>query len=222
MKTVIITGTSRGIGHALAIKFLEADFKVIGTATAGKTDIDDPNFEVVKLDLTNPESISNATSNILNKTTQIDILINNSGINLEDWDVTEIDISILRKTLEVNLIGLIDFTERLVPKISKDGQIINVSSRLGSLTNDYTENPSDNPSYRISKTALNMYTKTLAARLKKTGVIVSAVHPGWVKTYLGGDEAPREPEEAAEQIFKLATSSHPTGKFWYDNKEFPW
>jgi len=222
MKTVVITGTSRGIGRALVTKFLAEGYKVIGTATSGKTDITDPKFEVVKLDLSNPKSITEAVKTINNKTDKIDILINSSGINLEDWDVTNMDVLILRKTIEVNLIGLIDFTERLISKITKGGQIINISSRMGSLTKDFTDNPADNPSYRISKTALNMYTKTLAARLKKQDITVSSVHPGWVKTYLGGEDAPRQPEEAAEQIFKLATTPHTTGKFWYDNEEFPW
>lgn len=220
MKTVVITGTTRGIGRALANKFLDEGFKVIGTSTSGETDIEDSNFEIVKLDLTNPESIVDATNQIIKKADSIDVLINNSGVNFEDWDVVEIDMSVLRKTLEVNLIGLIDFTEKLIPNISDNGQIINISSRVGSLTQNHTANSADNPSYRISKTALNMYTKILGARLK--GITVSSVHPGWVKTEMGGEDAPREPEEAAEQIYKLATTPHPTGKFWFDGKEFPW
>lgn len=222
MKTVIITGTTRGIGRALANKFLKEGFKVIGTATSGKSDIKNPNFEIIRLDLTNSDSISKAANLIKEKADKIDILINNSGINLEDWDVVDMDIGILRKTLEVNLFGLIEFTEKLLPQISLDGQIVNTSSRMGSLSEDFTDNPADCPSYRISKTALNMYTKTLAARLKKLGTTVSSVHPGWVKTDMGGEDAPRDPAEAAEEIFKLATTPHKTGMFWYDNKEFPW
>jgi NAD(P)-dependent dehydrogenase (short-subunit alcohol dehydrogenase family) len=222
MKTVVITGTTRGIGRAIADKFLENDFRVIGTSTSGKSDISNPNFEILKLDLSNSDSIIEATDLIKEKAPQIDILINNAGINLEDWDEVNIDIGNLRKTLEVNLIGLIDFTERLLSQISPDGQIVNISSRMGSLSEDFTDNPADCPTYRISKTALNMYTKTLASRLRKQGITVSSVHPGWVKTDMGGEDAPREPQEAAEQIFKLATTLHPTGKFWYDFKEFPW
>ncbi len=222
MKTVVITGTTRGIGRALANKFLNKGFRVIGTATSGKTDINDTNFSVVKLDYLDPKSIEKAAKEITNMAPQIDILINNSGINLEDWNFVEVRMATLRKTLEVNLLGLIDFTETLVGKVSKKGQILNISSRLGSLTLKATNNSADNPSYRISKAALNMYTKVLAARLEKQGVIVSAVHPGWVKTEMGGDEAPMKPEESAEKIFKLATSSHKTGKFWFDGKEFPW
>lgn len=222
MKTVVITGTSRGIGRALAEKFLHEGYKVIGTATSGKSDISNPNFTIVQLDLTNSKSIENASSEILSHTDQIDILINSSGVNFEDWDIVQINVQTLRKTLEVNLIGLIDFTEHLLPKIAAGGQIVNMSSRMASLSQNTTVNSADNPSYRISKAALNMYTKTLASRLRNKDIIVSSVNPGWVKTDMGGDDAPRTPAEAAEQIFKLATTQHETGLFWFDNKKFAW
>jgi NAD(P)-dependent dehydrogenase (short-subunit alcohol dehydrogenase family) len=57
---------------------------------------------------------------------------------------------------------------------------------------------------------------------EKTGIIVSSVHPGWVKTNMGGDDAPTTAEEAAEQIFKLAVSRPETGQFWYNGNKYPW
>lgn len=221
MKTIVITGISRGIGKALANIFLKEGFKVIGTSTSGKTDIKNSNLKVIKLDLFNPASIKVATGKIIAISSTISILMNNAGIALDEMN-EEIDIAILRKTLEVNLIGLIDFTEQLLPHIPKGGQIINTSSILGSLTADIYDDVLDSPSYRISKTAVNMYTKTLASRLKNKGITVSSIHPGWVKTDMGGKDAPREPEEAANQIFRLATTLHDTGLFWYDNKKFAW
>lgn len=221
MKIVVISGISRGIGKALANKFLKEGYQVIGTSTSGKVDIKNSNLEIIKLDLSNPECIVGATRKITTKAPKIDILINNAGIGLDEVN-EEIDISILRKTLEVNLIGLIDFTERLLHNISKGGQVINTSSVMASLIADIGNDVLDSPSYRISKTAVNMYTKTLASRLKKKGITVSSVHPGWVKTDMGGKDAPRKPEEAANQIFKLATTPHETGLFWYDNEKFSW
>jgi len=222
MKTVVITGTTRGIGRALVNKFLSEGYKAIGTATSGKTDISNPHFQIIQLDLTDSKSIIKAAKEIAEKADHIDILINNSGVNFEDWNDVHISMDTLRKTLEVNLIGLIDFTEHLIPQIATNGQIINMSSRMGSLSQNATSNSADNPSYRIGKTALNMYTKIVGARLKNKGITVSSVNPGWVKTDMGGDEAPRTPKEAAEQIFKLATTKHETGLFWLDNKQFPW
>jgi NAD(P)-dependent dehydrogenase (short-subunit alcohol dehydrogenase family) len=222
MKTAVITGVSRGIGQSLAKKFLEEGYKVVGTSTSGKVKINNSSLEVIKLDLSDPTSILKASNEIVKKTSDIDVLINNAGVNLQDFDVIDMDISTLRKTLEINLIGLIDFTERLLPNMSSKGQIINTSSVMGSLSKDSGNEVLDDPCYRISKTAVNMYTKTLASRLRKQGITVSSVHPGWVKTDMGGGDAPRKPEEAAVQIFMLATTPHQTGLFWYDNKKFPW
>ena len=109
-----------------------------------------------------------------------------------------------------------------MPKILSKGQIVNTSSVMGSLSKDPGDEVLDDPCYRISKTAVNMYTKTLASRLRKQGITVSSVHPGWVKTDMGGKDAPRKPEEAADKIFTLATTPHKTGLFWYDNEKFPW
>jgi NAD(P)-dependent dehydrogenase (short-subunit alcohol dehydrogenase family) len=103
-----------------------------------------------------------------------------------------------------------------------------MSSAAGSLIEmddiESSHFPYHYPAYKISKCALNMYMRTLAARLKHEGtnIIVSSVHPGWVKTDMGGDEAPTTPEEAAENIYKLAVSRPETGQFWYNGKKYPW
>lgn len=221
MKTVIITGISRGIGKALAEKFLTEGYTVIGTSTKGTTNIKHVNLEILELDLSLPESITNATKHIISKTKNIDILLNNAGISADEKP-GEMSVLALRKNLEVNLFGLIDFTEQLLPYISSNGQIVNTASVMGSLTAPLDENELDCPAYRISKTAVNMYTKSLASRVKKLGITVSSVHPGWVKTDMGGNGATREPSIAADEIYKLATTQHETGLFWFDNEKFPW
>lgn len=221
MKTVVITGISRGIGKALSEKFLKEKFRVIGTSTKGTADIKNPNLDILTLDLSLPESIANATKNIVSITKNIDILLNNAGISADEKP-GEMSITALRKNLEVNLLGLIDFTEQLLPYIFPNGQIVNTASVMGSLTAPIGDNELDYPAYRISKTAVNMYTKTLASRVKNQGIIVSSVHPGWVKTDMGGEGATREPSIAADEIFKLATTQHETGLFWFDNEIFPW
>lgn len=219
MKTVVVTGASRGIGKAVAEKFLKEGFFVIGTSTAGTSEIKNDNFKIFSLDLTDSKSISDCVEKITALHKKIDILVNNAGIwsGVENDPIVHVDL--LRKTLEVNLIGTIDFTEKILPLIEKGGHIINVSSRAGSLERTYHTNY---PDYKISKAALNMYTRVLGMRLEKDAITVSSVHPGWVRTDMGGEEADIEPQEAADDIYELAISKPESGKFWFKNNEFPW
>jgi NAD(P)-dependent dehydrogenase (short-subunit alcohol dehydrogenase family) len=103
--------------------------------------------------------------------------------------------------------------------MNEGGHLINISSRAGSLGDfQYTDNY---PSYRLSKAGVNMFTRILAQRLKGK-ITVSSVHPGSVRTDMGYENAPLSPEEAAEDIFKLAYANVATGQFWYKDKNFPW
>ena len=223
MKTALITGISRGIGEALAKKFLEEGYRVFGTSLSGKSTISDENFSVHQLDLASSESIKNCVEQIAKTGVKIDILINNAGVLLDEEE-TVVDLDKLRKTLEVNLIGTIDLTEQIIPLISEKGHVINLSSTAGSLGRADTSShyPHHYPAYKISKTALNMYTKTLAIRLKSKDIIVSSVHPGWVRTDMGGEEADISPEESAQGIFNLAASRPATGQFWFNGDRLPW
>lgn len=218
MKTIVITGASRGIGKALAERFLKNGDFVIGTSTSGTSPIEHERLLMLQLDLANPESIEACTKSIIDSGKTIDILINNAGTwsGIEDDPIIYLDI--LRKTLEVNLFGAVDFTERLIPILNEGGHIVNVSSRAGSMTNT---NHSNYPDYKISKAALNMVTRCLAIRLEGR-ITVSSVHPGWVKTDMGGSDADIEPAEAAEDIFTLANSKPETGQFWFKGEKFPW
>jgi NAD(P)-dependent dehydrogenase (short-subunit alcohol dehydrogenase family) len=231
MKTVLITGIGRGIGKALAQKFLAEGWQVSGTSQTGSVDYSNANLKVFQLDLTSADSIKKCaeaiTSDMSKIDAKVDILINNAGA-MPDKDEVRVVIDKLRETLEVNLIGTIDLTERVIPMMNNGGHVINTSSQAGSLTEADiladTHEPYHYPAYKISKTAINMYTRTLAVRMnhENTGIIVSSVHPGWVKTDMGGDEAPTTPEEAAENIYKLAISRPETGQFWYNGKKYPW
>ena len=246
MKTTLITGVSKGIGRALAEKFLIEGYRVIGTSLTGAVDYTHPHLIVHQLDLSQSDSISRCSADIARffelaeaspkaaTKTGIDILINNAGV-MVDNNETCVIIDKLRKTLEVNLIGTIDFTEHVIPLINVGGHIINISSAAGSLTEtdlkdaNTSHSPYHYPAYKISKCALNMYTRTLAMRMQhdnkgaeKNQITVSSVHPGWVKTDMGGSDADITPEEAANQIFKLSTSQPETGHFWFNGKKYPW
>lgn len=223
MKNVLITGVDGGIGRVLALKFLNEGFFVLGTILGDDVNWQHDNLKLFKLDLSQVDNINKCVEDILNFNQTIDILINNAGI-LIDKEEEGVVVEKLRKTLEVNLIGTIDFTEKILPIVKEGGHIINISSSAGSLAlvgSGKSHYPGHYPAYKISKAALNMYTRTLAFRLKDK-VIVSAVNPGWVKTSMGGQEADLEPEIVADNIFNFAVSKPESGNFWFNGDKMPW
>lgn len=216
MKTVLITGTSRGIGKALAEKFLAEGFFVIGTSRSIQV-IDNNNFLSIPLEITNSSSRQSLVEILKSQKISIDILVNNAGI----WDVRdegpELNEEALRKTLEVNLIGPIACAESLIPFMNEGGHIVNVSSRRASLEQTSS---AIYPAYSISKAGLNMFTRKLAARLSGK-VIVSSIHPGSVKTEMN-PEGELSVQESAQDIFNLVISHPQTGMFWYKGSSLTW
>lgn len=234
MKTVLITGIGRGIGKALADRFMAEGYFVLGTVYNSKAPSQaaeagaPPNLKVYPLDLASPESVKKCADAIKADGQKIDVLIDNAGIITDD-DETSLKADKLRAVLEVNVVGTADFTERVIPAMNKGSHIVFISSAAGSLADmddvvGTSHHPYFYPAYKISKAALNMYARTLAARLshEKFDVTVSCVHPGWVRTDMGGDEAPTSPEDAAADIFKLAESRPQTGQFWYKGAKQAW
>jgi NAD(P)-dependent dehydrogenase (short-subunit alcohol dehydrogenase family) len=209
-KTVLITGANSGIGNALAQKLIEEGYFVIGTSRNGKIEnVNSANLFVIELDITKEESIKNAYSLIKSKFKGIDILVNNAGI-APDLDTTSINMDSMKATFETNVFGLVNFTETILDSINEGGQIINISSIMGTL-NRITK--IDSTAYRMSKVAVNMYTKTLSAKLLNRIKVIS-YHPGWVQTKLATDFAPLTPEFSANGIFSLLEKELPTGSFW--------
>lgn len=212
MKKVVITGANRGIGLAIVEKFLEKGFCVIATTrTFDRINFEAENLFWIELDLSNSESIAQATHIICDKYKGIDLLINNARVGL-DLKTTEPNLDWIRSTFEVNVFGLIDFTERLKDNIVTGGTIFNISSIMGKLERE--TQVTNATAYRMSKSALNMYTRVLAARLVERNIRVVSVHPGWVKTQMGGVEAPILPAQAAENIIKLYNQPIETNSFW--------
>jgi NAD(P)-dependent dehydrogenase (short-subunit alcohol dehydrogenase family) len=212
-KTVLITGTSRGIGFALAKQFLDNGYNVIGTTRTGEiSNLLHTNFEVLMLDLSSEETIIKFEKLLKDRNIEIDILINNAAIG-PDLDSLKPTIESFKQTFDVNVTGTVFFTELLCQHIKVGGKIINISSKMGSIE---LCNQADSVAYRMSKTALNMYTKILTNRLLKTQIIAS-VHPGWVRTTIAKDNIVNgrlSAEESAIKVFDFVTSSFKTGTFW--------
>jgi NAD(P)-dependent dehydrogenase (short-subunit alcohol dehydrogenase family) len=210
-KSVLITGTSQGIGHALTKLFLINGYRVIGTNTTGIDNINENNYKSFALDLSNLDSIAAFEKNIQFENIKLHILINNAGIGPDlDFELPQ-EIS-FKKTFDVNVTGTTFFTEQMLQYLKVGGKIINISSKMGSI--DVCEK-SDSVAYRMSKAALNMYTKILSNRLEGTQLVAS-VHPGWVRTNMtkSNIHGRLSPEESAQKIFEFISSDFKTGTFW--------
>lgn len=217
MSTVVITGVGRGIGKATAEKFLEKGWQVLGGSQSGVSPLVHPRFFYEKLDVADLESVNRFKEFIKKNAQPVDVLINSAGILLEKGE--EYTYENLQKTINVNVIGLINFTESILHNIPNGGHIINISSGLGSIEGTIN---GFYPAYRVSKAAVNMYTRVLAGRLNELDIRVSSIDPGWVKTDMGGEKAARNPEEAALELYELAVSKVDSGYFWYKGKRKSW
>jgi NAD(P)-dependent dehydrogenase (short-subunit alcohol dehydrogenase family) len=225
MKIAVLTGSSRGIGLATAKLLLGKGWRVIGTYNQHPVPIESEHLTALKLDLASPENIAEVVGKIKQQTNAVDALINNAA-TLEDALDQKVVMAKVRTTLEVNLLGIIGLTQQLLPLLGGGSHVININSTYGSFSFPIEE--VDAVGYRLSKAALNMYTRILAFDLKDKGVIVSALDPGWVKTDMGYQAAnetegpDREPEEPAKEIVDVLENVKESGQFWRFGKKREW
>ncbi|WLT32611.1 SDR family NAD(P)-dependent oxidoreductase [Geothrix sp. PMB-07] len=217
----LITGASRGLGREVARRLVEEGFTVLAGVRDPARMKPLPGAEVQPLDMCDPTSIAAAAAAILARHGRLDVLVNNAGILLDQMgEVLTLDPAVLRRTLETNALGPLALSQALTPLMPKGGRIVNVSSGGGQLSV-----PSNwAPAYCISKTALNAITVQLAAALKPRGIAVNAVCPGWVRTDMGGPEAPRSLQQGADSILWLVLKAGPeiSGGFWRDGQRIDW
>src|SRR4051794_37645692 len=230
VKTVLVTGANKGIGHEVARQLAAKEFHVfVGArnAEAGRKAAEGMAKQTGKatfleIDVSDNESVTNAAREFSKIADHLDVLVNNAGIIVDGDDaILEVSDDLLRKTLETNTLGPLRVTRAFTPLLrkSKAPRVINVSSGGGQLTGG-----ADGwaPAYCISKTALNGVTVQLAAALPKFAI--NSVCPGWVRTDMGGGNATRSVEEGADTIVWLASEAPQdlTGKFLRDRKEIAW
>ena len=229
--TALVTGANRGLGLETARQLLARGLDVV---LAGRDDdaldrafhsLDRASQQAmtVRMDVTNPESIRSAQRAVAGRFGGVDILVNNAAVLLfENEDVLSIPLDAYRRTFETNLFGAIEVSRVFAPAMAQSGygRIVNVSSGAGQLArmSDYA------PAYSMSKAALNAFTRILAHTYQRSGVLVNAADPGWVRTDMGGPSAPRSPREGADTIVWLATlpDDGPTGEFFHDRQPIAW
>lgn len=217
----LVTGASRGLGREVARRLVERGYTVLAGVRAPEKMKPLSGVEVLPLDVSDPASITAVMTTIKIRHGRLDVLVNNAGILLDrTGDVLTLDADLLHRTLETNTVGPLRLAQALAPLMSKGGRIVNVSSGGGQLSV-----PSSwSPAYCISKTALNAVTVQLAEALKPRGIAVNAVCPGWVRTELGGPDAPRSLQQGADSILWLVLEApHDlTGGFWRDGQPIAW
>lgn len=172
------------------------------------------------MDVSDKKSIDRAANEFKSKSKSLDVLVNNAAILIDDGDIVKLDIDTFLQTLTTNTTGPFLVTKAFLTFMKKGSRIINISSDSGSLY----RMGSKSPAYSISKTALNAVTRQFAASLKRKDIAVNSVHPGWVRTDMGGLFAPRSLKKGAETPVWLATEApiELTGKYLYDKKEMEW
>ena len=230
MKTVLITGANKGIGHEVARQLAAKGFHVFvgarnakpGRKAAEAIAKKCGKATFLEIDVAENDSVTAAAREFSNIEDHLDVLVNNAGIIVDGDDaILEISDDLLRKTLETNTLGALRVTRGFAPLLRKGKapRVINVSSGGGQLTGG-----ADGwaPAYCISKTALNGVTVQLAAALPKFAV--NSVCPGWVRTEMGGQNASRSVEEGADTVVWLASEAPQdlTAKFLRDRKEILW
>ena len=222
--SALVTGANRGIGHEVCRQLAGRGWHVFACVRdmhrnmAAMAQIAG-NVTVLELDVADADAIEQLPSRLRETTGRLDVLVNNAGILGSPDGLGTTPSQELREVMETNFFGAAHLTRVLLPLLanSPSPRIINVSSGMGALD----DLDGSYASYRLSKAGLNALT-ILSAR-EHPQIRINAVCPGWVRTAMGGSNAPRPVAAGADTIVWLATAAEvPTGKFIRDRKVINW
>lgn len=230
-KIALVTGANKGIGREICKQLLEKGFivylaarkKTEGEKAARELSAGGKPVHFLLMDVTSIPSIQRAARAFAKKSLVLDVLINNAGIMLDTSNnILNSHLEAFEDTFRTNTLGAVFVTRVFLPYLeqSSSGRVINLSSGAGALG----EMQSFAPAYSISKTALNAVTRQLAAELRVRNIAVNSMCPGWVRTDMGGKEAPRSVEQGADTAVWLATEAPGslTGEFIRERERINW
>src|SRR5687768_6193270 len=231
-KIAVVTGANRGIGFEICRQLARERIHVVltsrdaakGERACAQLASQGLPAEFRELDVTNSSSIKKLAKSLQEQFGGVDILVNNAGIMIDPRGSRLLDSALqtYRDTFETDVLAPLALIQALVPMMQqrKYGRIVNLSSGQGQLS----EMGTGTPAYRISKTALNAVTRIAAAETRSANILVNSMCPGWVKTDMGGANAPRTVEQGADTALWLATlpDDGPTGGFFRDRRPIPW
>ncbi len=225
---MVITGANRGIGLELARQSLQRGDSV--TALVREPDKATelqalrerhPALTVLACDVSDDASVRRAAGQV---PSPVDALINNAGVMGHYASLEQMDLDDALRTFSINALGPLRLTRALLPKLkeSKVKKVLHITSGMGSIDDNRSGGAY---AYRMSKAALNMAARSMAVDLKSHGVLVAVINPGWVKTDMGGPNAPTPVVESATGILKEldGLTADRSGEFLdYAGKHWKW
>ncbi len=222
---VVITGANRGIGLELVKQFNDKNYNVYGSSRnpLASTELQEEIGldKIIPLDMGDTNSIETFCKQIQNLTnSKIDILINNAAVRGEKGNPEILDPNVIRDTFNINAVGPVMLIKNLRNSL-QGTKIINITSGMGSIS----RTTSGDMSYRMSKAALNMAGRNLHMQMKEYNTIIVQIHPGWVRTDMGGMNAAISVEESAKGIINTIENLTPnkSGTFFdYKGDQIPW
>ncbi|MBZ4331885.1 SDR family oxidoreductase [Corallococcus interemptor] len=226
----VITGASRGIGFEFVQQLLRrgetVDAGVRAPELARRLEpllLEAGNrLRIHALDVTRADSVQAFAERVCRE--PVDVLINNAGVSGQWVGLHELDYEDLARTIEVNALGPLRITSALLPALRHGAgrKVAHVTSRMGSLSSN-TEGGAY--AYRMSKAALNMGVRSMSNDLRREGLACVLLHPGWVQTDMGGQDAPLPAEESVRGMLRVidSISLEHSGRFFdYEGAEVPW
>jgi NAD(P)-dependent dehydrogenase (short-subunit alcohol dehydrogenase family) len=217
---MLVTGTSRGLGRALAEALAAEGAHVICHARRAE---DAPKVgDAVGGDLATPSGIGALAEQTAALAPKLHVLLHNAAVNPAPVEtLAEATPETFRAVQRVNVEAAMFLTIALLdPLRAARGHVLAVSSEAGVFSNGMGPT---GLSYRLSKAALNAFVVVAAQALAGDGIRVNAVHPGWVRTDMGGHRAPLSPEQAAHDVIEvLLRDDAPTGRLFQDGRETDW
>lgn len=214
-KTIVISGANRGIGFEFTRQLSNTGHNIIACCRQPEnaTDLlnlsqENKNVQIFPLDVCNEKSIKALQASVKNQ--PIDWLINNAGISGESGvTIGNIDAENFLRVLHTNCVGAIQLADALLDNLVKstDKLVVNITSRMGSIS-DNTSGHSY--AYRSSKAALNAVMRSFAIDVQDLGVNVILIHPGWVKTNMGGEGGLLTTEESVSAMLKVIEQNRKT------------
>ncbi|WP_414578104.1 SDR family oxidoreductase [Anabaena sp. CCY 9402-a] len=235
-RIAVVTGSNRGLGYAISRKLSQMGIRVIltsrnetdGLATKQQLFSEGLDVDYHLLDVTDDASVQQFTQWLSETYGKVDILVNNAGVNPttkpEESSLLTVQLETMRVTFETNVLAVVRISQALIPlmQVENYGRIVNISTEMASLSSISHDYYPLAPSYRLSKVGVNGITAILAKELQGTNILVNAYSPGWMKTDMGGDQAPFTAEEGAETAVYLATlpDGGAQGQFFAEMRKF--